>query len=141
MAECSQADSGDASRHHTMDKSIILPPDEIFRNLENAKRFAIDIGGSLTKLAYYSTVQHKVAKVRSFDHSAKEAAGDKLYEISVQEEVTARLHFIKFENAYIETCLDFIKDHLVNTDTKVIKATGGGAHKFKELLERKLRLK
>lgn len=26
-------------------------------------------GGSLTKLAYYSTVQHKVARVRSFDHS------------------------------------------------------------------------
>uniref|UniRef100_A0A8C6PXH2 4'-phosphopantetheine phosphatase n=1 Tax=Nothobranchius furzeri TaxID=105023 RepID=A0A8C6PXH2_NOTFU len=89
--------------NHTMDKSITLPPDEIFRNLENAKRFAIDI----------------VAKVRSFDHTAS----DKLYEISVQEEVTARLHFIKFENAYIETCLDFIKDHLVNTETKVIKAT------------------
>lgn len=71
----------------------------------------------------------------------QEAASDKLYEISVQEEVTARLHFIKFENAYIETCLDFIKDHLVNTDTKVIKATGGGAHKFKELIEKKLGLK
>uniref|UniRef100_A0A8C1IZF9 4'-phosphopantetheine phosphatase n=1 Tax=Cyprinus carpio TaxID=7962 RepID=A0A8C1IZF9_CYPCA len=92
---------------HSMDKSITLPPDEIFRNLENAKRFAIDI----------------VAKVRSFDHSAKETDGDPLYEISVQEEITARLHFIKFENAYIETCLDFIKDHLVNTETKVIKAT------------------
>ncbi|XP_061748094.1 4'-phosphopantetheine phosphatase isoform X2 [Nerophis ophidion] len=142
MAECSRVDSSKASSGHTMDKSITLPPDEIFRNLENAKRFAIDIGGSLTKLAYYSTVQHKVAKVRSFDHSAKEApGGDKLYEISVQEEVTARLHFIKFENAYIETCLDFIKDHLVNTDTKVIKATGGGAHKFKDLLERKLGLR
>ncbi|RXN37044.1 pantothenate kinase 4-like protein [Labeo rohita] len=64
--------SGGADRgSHSMDKSITLPPDEIFRNLENAKRFAIDIGGSLTKLAYYSTVQHKVAKVRSFDHSAK----------------------------------------------------------------------
>uniref|UniRef100_A0AAQ5Z102 4'-phosphopantetheine phosphatase n=1 Tax=Amphiprion ocellaris TaxID=80972 RepID=A0AAQ5Z102_AMPOC len=138
MAECSGIDSNPSS--HTMDKSITLPPDEIFRNLENAKRFAIDIGGSLTKLAYYSTVQHKVAKVRSFDHTAK-AASDKLYEISVQEEVTARLHFIKFENAYIETCLDFIKDHLVNTETKVIKATGGGAHKFKELIERKLGLK
>uniref|UniRef100_A0A8C6VZ08 4'-phosphopantetheine phosphatase n=1 Tax=Nothobranchius furzeri TaxID=105023 RepID=A0A8C6VZ08_NOTFU len=135
MAECGRVDS------HTMDKSITLPPDEIFRNLENAKRFAIDIGGSLTKLAYYSTVKHKVAKVRSFDHSTKEAASDKLYEISVQEEVTARLHFIKFENAYIETCLDFIKDHLVNTETKVIKATGGGAHKFKVLIERKLGLK
>uniref|UniRef100_A0A4W6EJ23 4'-phosphopantetheine phosphatase n=1 Tax=Lates calcarifer TaxID=8187 RepID=A0A4W6EJ23_LATCA len=129
------AGGGYARTTHTMDKSITLPPDEIFRNLENAKRFAIDIGGSLTKLAYYSTVQHKVAKVRSFEHNTK------LYEISVQEEVTARLHFIKFENAYIETCLDFIKDHLVNTETKVIKATGGGAHKFKELIERKLGLK
>uniref|UniRef100_A0A4W6EJ15 4'-phosphopantetheine phosphatase n=1 Tax=Lates calcarifer TaxID=8187 RepID=A0A4W6EJ15_LATCA len=125
MAECVRVDSSTST--HTMDKSITLPPDEIFRNLENAKRFAIDIGGSLTKLAYYSTVQHKVAKVRSFEHNTKEAASDKLYEISVQEEVTARLHFIKFENAYIETCLDFIKDHLVNTETKVIKATGGGA--------------
>uniref|UniRef100_A0A3P8WQ37 4'-phosphopantetheine phosphatase n=1 Tax=Cynoglossus semilaevis TaxID=244447 RepID=A0A3P8WQ37_CYNSE len=133
MAECGGGDSSTSS--HTMDKSITLPPDEIFRNLENAKRFAIDIGGSLTKLAYYSTVQHKVAKVRSFEHHTE------LYEISVQEEVTARLHFIKFENAYIETCLDFIKDHLVNTETKVIKATGGGAHKFKELIERKLGLK
>uniref|UniRef100_A0A8C5D0B1 4'-phosphopantetheine phosphatase n=1 Tax=Gouania willdenowi TaxID=441366 RepID=A0A8C5D0B1_GOUWI len=137
MAECVGVDSNTSG--HSMDKSITLPPDEIFRNLENAKRFAIDIGGSLTKLAYYSTVQHKVAKVRSFDTTAK-APNDKLYEISVQEEVTARLHFIKFENAYIETCLDFIKDHLVNTETKVIKATGGGAHKFKELIEKKLGL-
>ncbi|XP_026076562.1 pantothenate kinase 4-like isoform X3 [Carassius auratus] len=137
MALCGGADRGS----HSMDKSITLPPDEIFRNLENAKRFAIDIGGSLTKLAYYSTVQHQVAKVRSFDHSAKETDGDPLYEISVQEEITARLHFIKFENAYIETCLDFIKDHLVNTETKVIKATGGGAHKFKDLIEKKLKLK
>uniref|UniRef100_A0A673W7V5 4'-phosphopantetheine phosphatase n=1 Tax=Salmo trutta TaxID=8032 RepID=A0A673W7V5_SALTR len=95
---------------YSMDKSITLPPNEIFRNLENAKRFAIDI----------------VAKVRSFDHTAKDTENDPLYEISMQEEILARLHFIKFENAYIETCLDFIKDHLVNTDTKVIKATGGG---------------
>ncbi|KAG8569064.1 hypothetical protein GDO81_014250 [Engystomops pustulosus] len=124
-----------------MDKSITLPADEIFRNLENAKRFAIDIGGSLTKLAYYSTVQHKVAKVRSFDHTGKDADQALLYEISEQEEITARLHFIKFENTYIETCLDFIKDHLVNTDTKVIKATGGGAYKFKDLIEKKLGLK
>ncbi|KAL0978478.1 hypothetical protein UPYG_G00170970 [Umbra pygmaea] len=136
-AECQRVDRSS----HSMDKSITLPPDEIFRNLENAKRFAIDIGGSLTKLAYYSTFQHKVAKVRSFDHTAKESEGDPLYEISMQEEVSARLHFIKFENAYIETCLDFIKDHLVNTDTKVIKATGGGAHKFKDLIEKKLKLR
>ncbi|XP_056887193.1 4'-phosphopantetheine phosphatase isoform X3 [Takifugu flavidus] len=84
MAEGVRLDG--SSGGHTMDKSITLPPDEIFRNLANAKRFAIDIGGSLTKLAYYSTVQHKVAKVRSFDHATKEASSDKLYEISVQEE-------------------------------------------------------
>uniref|UniRef100_A0A8D2PF40 4'-phosphopantetheine phosphatase n=1 Tax=Zosterops lateralis melanops TaxID=1220523 RepID=A0A8D2PF40_ZOSLA len=92
-------------------------------------------------LAYYSTVQHKVARVRSFDHSGKDIDNEPLYEISVQEEITARLHFIKFENTYIETCLDFIKDHLVNTETKVIKATGGGAYKFKDLIEKKLGLK
>ncbi|KAG8142259.1 putative Pantothenate kinase protein [Naja naja] len=108
-----------------LDKSITLPPDEIFRNLENAKRFAIDIGGSLAKLAYYSTVQHKVARVQSFDQSCKDVEPESPYEITVQEEITARLHFIKFENTYIEACLDFIKDHLVNTETKVIKATGG----------------
>uniref|UniRef100_A0A8C8VH41 4'-phosphopantetheine phosphatase n=2 Tax=Pelusios castaneus TaxID=367368 RepID=A0A8C8VH41_9SAUR len=130
--------SGGAS---SLDKSITLPPDEIFRNLENAKSFAIDIGGSLTKLAYYSTVQHKVARVRSFDYSGKDIEHESPYEITVQEEITARLHFIKFENTYIETCLDFIKDHLVNTETKVIKATGGGAYKFKDLIEKKLGLK
>ncbi|ELR61337.1 Pantothenate kinase 4, partial [Bos mutus] len=141
MAECGASGSG--SSGDSLDKSITLPPDEIFRNLENAKRFAIDIGGSLTKLAYYSTVQHKVAKVRSFDYSGKDTEQDHEppYEISVQEEVTARLHFVKFENTYIEACLDFIKDHLVNTETKVIQATGGGAYKFKDLIEEKLQLK
>ncbi|XP_036855656.2 4'-phosphopantetheine phosphatase isoform X2 [Manis javanica] len=141
MAECGESGSG--SSRDSLDKSITLPPDEIFRNLENAKRFAIDIGGSLTKLAYYSTVQHKVAKVRSFDHSSKDSEQDHEppYEISVQEEITARLHFVKFENTYIEACLDFIKDHLVNTETKVIQATGGGAYKFKDLIEQKLQLK
>ncbi|KYO31426.1 4'-phosphopantetheine phosphatase [Alligator mississippiensis] len=132
---------GGSSGHGSLDKSITLPPDEIFRNLENAKCFAIDIGGSLTKLAYYSTVQHKVARVRSFDHSGKDIEHESPYEVTVQEEITARLHFIKFENTYIETCLDFIKDHLVNTETKVIKATGGGAYKFKDLIEKKLGLK
>ena len=40
MAECERVDRSNQG----MDKSITLPPDEIFRNLENAKRFAIDIG-------------------------------------------------------------------------------------------------
>lgn len=49
--------SGGADRgSHSMDKSITLPPDEIFRNLENAKRFAIDIGTITRKLALLLTV-------------------------------------------------------------------------------------
>lgn len=36
-------------------------------------------GGSLTKLAYYSTVQHKVAKVRSFEHTTKVSFFLKIY--------------------------------------------------------------
>lgn len=39
-------------------------------------------GGSLTKLAYYSTVQHKVAKVRSFDHSAKVSLQVRVFSIN-----------------------------------------------------------
>lgn len=96
-------------------------------------------GRQLDFTLYLTT--HRSLSFVSVVSVSQEATSDKLYEISVQEEVTARLHFIKFENAYIETCLNFIKDHLVNTETKVIKATGGGAHKFKELIERKLGLK
>ncbi|MEQ2194957.1 Pantothenate kinase 4, partial [Xenoophorus captivus] len=118
MAECGRVVRSTSS--HTMDKSITLPPDEIFRNLENAKRFAIDIGNR--------TFWRHSGDIKKF---CRDVANPHI----------SRLHFIKFENAYIETCLDFIKDHLVNTETKVIKATGGGAHKFKELIERKLGLK
>jgi len=32
------------------------------RNVKNAPSFAVDIGGSLTKLAYYSTVKFKINK-------------------------------------------------------------------------------
>ena len=56
----------------------------------------------------------------------------------------ARLHFIKFETKYIESCLDFVQVNLINTRDKmlgkVIKATGGGAYKYTELLQQKLGL-
>lgn len=123
-----------------MDTSIPLPLDESFHTLENAAPFAIDIGGTFTKVAYYSTVQYKVKNMCSDDHTAKEAEG-KLYEVSVQRESTARLHFITFGNAFLETFLDFMKDHLMNGGTKVMKATGGGARKFKGVIENKLGLK
>ena len=42
------------------------PNDHIaFRNLKDAKLFALDIGGSLTKIAYYATVPSKRVLYRS----------------------------------------------------------------------------
>lgn len=71
------------------------------RNVKNAPSFAIDIGGSLTKLAYYSTVKFKINKVQKDDKE--------LYDVSETEKLTPRLHFIVFENSHLEEALDFIK--------------------------------
>jgi type II pantothenate kinase len=64
----------------------------------------------------------------------------RVYEVSEG----ARLHFVKFETKYIENCLDFVQLNLVNTRDKMIgksiKATGGGAYKYTELLQQKLGL-
>ena len=54
-----------------------------------------------------------------------------------------RLHFVKFETRHIESCLDFVKANLVNIERfqgKNIKVTGGGAYKYKQLLQEKLGL-
>ncbi|KAG1697217.1 Pantothenate kinase 4 [Nymphon striatum] len=122
--------------------SIALPEtDNIFRGLKNAKRFAIDIGGSLTKLAYYSTVSYKRTRL----YSVEECAGlsgeeDACSEIEELNEEQAKLHFVKFETKYIETCLDFIKQNLLGSPAtnfvKTIKVTGGGAYKYSNLLSK-----
>ncbi|CAH1736599.1 unnamed protein product [Aphis gossypii] len=127
--------------------SIKLPDTlEVFRNLKNAKQFAIDIGGSLTKIAYYSTVSFRrvyyaTDNIDKNDEKNKDDKHDKfVYTYSEQ----ARLHFVKFETKYIENCLDFIGDNLVNSDErkgKSIKATGGGAYKYSKLIQDKLGLK
>lgn len=126
-------------------KSIKLPGTvEVFGNLKNAKRFAIDIGGSLTKIAYYSTVSHRrvLYEAEKEDGKSSQSADEDhcVYEVSEG----ARLHFVKFETKYIESCLDFVQVNLVNTRDKMIgksiKATGGGAYKYTELLQQKLGL-
>jgi len=65
-----------------------------------------------------------------------------IYYISEEEELRDRLHFIKFETKYIETCVDFIQQNIVGSAEisrdKFIKVTGGGAYKYKNLLSNKL---
>ncbi|XP_071085825.1 4'-phosphopantetheine phosphatase-like isoform X2 [Haliotis cracherodii] len=120
-------------------RSIELPTESIFRNLKHARRFAIDIGGSLAKLSYCSTVSRRTSMV--FDEPEQDDASH-IYNISETDQVIVRLHFVKFETKYIETCLDFIQGNLIQSKDfmkdKYIKATGGGAYKYKDLITSKL---
>eukprot|EP00794_Sanderia_malayensis_P002842 gene2842-3287_t len=148
----------DLSPSNSYARSITLPAECTFRNLRNAKRFAIDIGGSLTKVAYLSEVSR--IRPRHYSRSGSfydgnlssdviqpESDSNKqhIYTVEEEKERGARLHFVKFETKYIESCIDFIQKNLLQygstVEDKVIKATGGGAYKYKSLLSNKLAMK
>ncbi|XP_043676173.1 4'-phosphopantetheine phosphatase isoform X2 [Vespula pensylvanica] len=117
--------------------SIKLPPAvEVFANLKNAQKFAIDVGVSLTKIAYYSTISYRKAL---YDNIGLGNTGERAYKVFEGN----RLHFVKFETRHFANCLDFVKDNLVNIEQfhgKSIKVTGGRAFKYTPLLQEKLGL-
>ncbi|XP_065296776.1 4'-phosphopantetheine phosphatase [Dermacentor albipictus] len=134
-------------------RSIQLPEQlAVFRNLKNAKRFAIDIGGSLTKIAYYSTVSHKRAVYNAdfqkngssggAEHEAGVPGGDSRSEDGVpweREVETGRLHFVKFETRHIEAWLRFVQEELLRDGSPPrlggsVKLTGGGAFRHRQLI-------
>ncbi|KAJ2776087.1 hypothetical protein H4R18_005858 [Coemansia javaensis] len=89
---------------------ILLP-----NQRERVKKVAVDIGGSLAKVVYMTSGPHS------------QGGG--------------RLHFAAFETDKVETCVRFIRSLLDKGDRgaePVIMATGGGAHRFRELLGREL---
>ncbi|KAI5710818.1 hypothetical protein M8J75_011640 [Diaphorina citri] len=146
VEEKSSSNGIDRMKEEKNPNSIELPETiEVFRNLKNAKRFAIDIGGSLTKIAYYSTVSHRRVSYDG-DSTDKEKDPSKQTQdtFSYENKENARLHFVKFETKYIADCLDFIAANLINSiecmDGKSIKATGGGAYKYANLIQEKLGL-
>ncbi|KAH6560584.1 hypothetical protein BASA62_010367 [Batrachochytrium salamandrivorans] len=88
----------DDSHHET--SGIVFPHQE-----ETVAQIAVDIGGSLAKVVWFS---------------------------KSPDTVGGRLNFCKFETAHIEKCIDFI-DNLLRENPlggRVIQATGGGAHKY-----------
>ncbi|KAI9270673.1 pantothenate kinase [Phascolomyces articulosus] len=95
--------------HETRD--IVLP-----NQTEHVSQIAVDIGGSLAKIVYFTS-------------SADRKGG--------------RLHFKKFETEKIDECIDFIAEllqdarHIVTTE-QVLKATGGGAHLYYDKLSKRL---
>lgn len=96
----------------------------------------MSLGLSLTKIAYYSTVNYRRALYGSDGSGTSGERAYKVYE-------GRRLHFVKFETRYIENCLDFVKENLVNVERfegKSIKVTGGGAFKYSQSIQKKLGL-
>ncbi|KAI3816789.1 hypothetical protein L1987_16494 [Smallanthus sonchifolius] len=97
---------------------------------------ALDIGGSLIKMVYFSTNREKPT-----DKTQNNSSKDNL--------LSGRLYFLKFETSKINECLDFILTKQLHcrgvqhygfpaSDQNTIKATGGGAFKFADLFKEKL---
>ena len=91
----------------------------------------------MTKIAYYSTVSYRKALYQDAQSKINENSSENAYQVFEGN----RLHFVKFETRHIESCLDFVKANLVNAERfqgTSIQVTGGGAHKYMQLLQDKL---
>ncbi|KAK7411109.1 hypothetical protein VNO78_02516 [Psophocarpus tetragonolobus] len=123
--------------------TILLP-----NQSDDLSHLALDIGGSLIKLVYFSRHEDQSADDKR-KRSLKERLGlsnRRSYPI-----LGGRLHFVKFETRKINECLDFIhskqlhcgglESHYsdgVPDQNGIIKATGGGAYKYADLFKERL---
>lgn len=105
----------------------------LFKHLDKARCLGIDIGGSLVKIAYSSSYECKTSLFKE---------DETIYEVDEKLSRVPTLNFIKFETKYIEAALDYMEKNLTASKEfnqgKCIKATGGGAHKYKEFIRQKL---
>lgn len=122
--------SGAAIQGSREDKnpSILLP-----NQSEDISHFAIDLGGSLIKLVYFSrsadsssstsssavttTVQSPVRKKKSSAYLKRAGFLAGLRRCGVFPILGGRLHFVKFETSKVDDCLEFIESkrlHLCN---------------------------
>ena len=111
----------DASIHS--DASIINLPHQ----LEPVSHIAVDIGGSLAKVVWFTAKRFTQDGLASPTGLGPEQGG--------------KLHFCKFETTHIDQMIDFIDALLKDSHSRVIEATGGGAHKFHDLLVERLHVK
>lgn len=129
------------------DPTILLP-----NQTDDLSHLALDIGGSLIKLVYFSRHENRSVNDRR-KKSLKETFGVSNSNRRSYPILGGRLHFVKFETAKINECLDFISSKQLhrggmdashwnsddpNNDNAVIKATGGGAYKFADLFKERL---
>ncbi|KAI3875789.1 hypothetical protein MKX03_023712 [Papaver bracteatum] len=107
---------------------------------EDVPYLALDIGGSLIKLVYFSRREQSPAEEDN-------ANLIKTLESTSQPVHGGWLHFVKFETREINQCLDFIKFNQLHSSqvgqqqkgiAAKVKVTGSGAHKFADLFMEKI---
>ncbi|KAI3673513.1 hypothetical protein L6452_39635 [Arctium lappa] len=115
---------------------IILLPNQS----DDISHLALDIGGSLIKLVYFSRHEDFLC-----NDKRKKSAEKRFGVINGHRRsfpvLGGRLHFVKFETTKINECLEFIHSkqlHRGDDNNAVIKATGGGAYKFADLFKERL---
>ncbi|XP_043703868.1 pantothenate kinase 2-like isoform X2 [Telopea speciosissima] len=129
------------------DPTILLP-----NQSDDISHLAIDIGGSLIKLVYFSRHEDCLVDDKR-KRSLKERLGVTNGNRRSYPILGGRLHFVKFETFKINECLDFISSKQLHTggldsrswhsmvpanNNAIIKATGGGAYKFADLFKERL---
>ncbi|XP_073103466.1 pantothenate kinase 2 isoform X2 [Elaeis guineensis] len=128
--------------------TILLP-----NQSDDISHLALDIGGSLIKLVYFSRhEEHSPDDKRK--RSIKKRFGIPKGSRRSYPVLGGRLHFVKFETGKLNECLDFISSkqlHRGGLDSPswqsgtrphdnpiIIKATGGGAYKFADVFKERL---
>ncbi|CAN1347721.1 Pantothenate kinase 2 [Linum perenne] len=129
------------------DPTILLP-----NQSDDISHLALDIGGSLIKLVYFSRHEDRSSNYRRA-MTLREKLGISNGSRRSFPVLGGRLHFVKFETTKINECLEFISSkqlHCCGVDAgnglpgttansnAVIKATGGGAYKFADLFKERL---
>ncbi|KAI3454489.1 hypothetical protein Pfo_011152 [Paulownia fortunei] len=129
------------------DPTILLP-----NQSDDISHLALDIGGSLIKLVYFSRHENQPVNDRR-RKIIKARLGITNVNRRSYPILGGRLHFVKFETSKINECLDFIYSKQLhrggmdsrhwqsegpNTENTIIKATGGGAYKFADLFNERL---
>ncbi|GKV22897.1 hypothetical protein SLEP1_g32711 [Rubroshorea leprosula] len=121
--------------------SAEVPKEEILQ----PSHLALDIGGSLIKLVYFSRNNNRLTdkEHKTLGEGPGVSSGDGSYTV-----LKGKLHFAKFETSKINDCLEFIRcnrlhlggfcEHEVPRDKIFVKATGGGAYKFADLFNEEL---
>ncbi|XP_058091822.1 pantothenate kinase 2-like [Magnolia sinica] len=127
--------------------TILLP-----NQSDDISHLALDIGGSLIKLVYFSRREENSADDRR-RRTIMERLGISNGNRRSYPILGGRLHFVKFETGNLNECLDFISSKQLHrggidshswrsgnpsNDNAIIKATGGGASKFADIFKERL---